>query len=147
MRLTIGAVSMLAAEGKNNKDRGAVFGELSILLDQPHTADVRTLQASEFYVGHRVTSCTRPARVHLHRYGPGQSRQQCQSRSHRAEAAASCRRTAERDRGNHCRDRLQPCLRRLSIQSVIATLNASPRRLPPQDAASSDSFFQSPHTR
>ena len=29
---------------------GAVFGELSILLDQPHSADVRTLQTSEFYV-------------------------------------------------------------------------------------------------
>ena len=29
---------------------GAVFGELSALLDQPHTADVRTLEASEFYV-------------------------------------------------------------------------------------------------
>jgi CRP-like cAMP-binding protein len=29
---------------------GAVFGELSILLDQPHTADVRTLEPSEFYV-------------------------------------------------------------------------------------------------
>jgi len=29
---------------------GAVFGELSILLDQPHTADVRALQSSEFYL-------------------------------------------------------------------------------------------------
>jgi CRP/FNR family transcriptional regulator, cyclic AMP receptor protein len=29
---------------------GAVFGELSILLDQPHTADVRTLECSEFHV-------------------------------------------------------------------------------------------------
>jgi CRP-like cAMP-binding protein len=29
---------------------GAVFGELSALLDQPHTADVRTLEASEFHV-------------------------------------------------------------------------------------------------
>lgn len=27
---------------------GAVFGELAILLDQPHTADVRTLEPSEF---------------------------------------------------------------------------------------------------
>jgi len=27
---------------------GAVFGELSALLDAPHTADVRTLQASQF---------------------------------------------------------------------------------------------------
>jgi CRP-like cAMP-binding protein len=29
---------------------GAVFGELSILLDQPHTANVWTLEPSEFYV-------------------------------------------------------------------------------------------------
>jgi CRP-like cAMP-binding protein len=31
-------------------ERGAVFGELSALLDQPHTADVRSLEASQFYV-------------------------------------------------------------------------------------------------
>jgi CRP-like cAMP-binding protein len=29
---------------------GAVFGELAVLLDQPHTADVRTLEPSEFHV-------------------------------------------------------------------------------------------------
>jgi CRP/FNR family cyclic AMP-dependent transcriptional regulator len=29
---------------------GAVFGELSILLDQPHTADVRALKTSQFHV-------------------------------------------------------------------------------------------------
>ena len=29
---------------------GAVFGELSALLNQPHTADVRTLETSEFRV-------------------------------------------------------------------------------------------------
>jgi CRP/FNR family transcriptional regulator, cyclic AMP receptor protein len=29
---------------------GAVFGELSVLLDQPHTADVRALEVSQFYV-------------------------------------------------------------------------------------------------
>jgi hypothetical protein len=28
---------------------GSVFGELAVLLDQPHTADVRTLEQSEFY--------------------------------------------------------------------------------------------------
>jgi CRP/FNR family transcriptional regulator, cyclic AMP receptor protein len=28
---------------------GAIFGELSILLDQPHTADVRALEASQFH--------------------------------------------------------------------------------------------------
>ena len=29
---------------------GAVFGELSLLLDQPHTADVFTLETSQFHV-------------------------------------------------------------------------------------------------
>jgi CRP/FNR family cyclic AMP-dependent transcriptional regulator len=29
---------------------GAVFGELSVLLDQPHTADVRALEASQFHM-------------------------------------------------------------------------------------------------
>src|SRR3954468_9132346 len=28
---------------------GSVFGEQAVLLDQPHTADVRTLEQSEFY--------------------------------------------------------------------------------------------------
>ena len=29
---------------------GAVFGELSALLDQPHSADVRALETSEFHI-------------------------------------------------------------------------------------------------
>jgi CRP/FNR family transcriptional regulator, cyclic AMP receptor protein len=29
---------------------GSVFGEQAVFLDQPHTADVRTLEQSEFYV-------------------------------------------------------------------------------------------------
>jgi CRP/FNR family transcriptional regulator, cyclic AMP receptor protein len=29
---------------------GAVFGDLAVLLDQPHSADVRTLQSSTFRV-------------------------------------------------------------------------------------------------
>lgn len=29
---------------------GAIFGELGLLMDQPHTADVRTLGRSEFHV-------------------------------------------------------------------------------------------------
>ena len=31
-------------------DPGAVFGELSALLDQPHTADVRALEDSQFHL-------------------------------------------------------------------------------------------------
>jgi CRP-like cAMP-binding protein len=34
---------------------GAVFGELSVLLHQPHTADVRTLETSEFHVADAST--------------------------------------------------------------------------------------------
>ena len=31
---------------------GAVFGEISALLDCPHTTDVRALATSQFYVAH-----------------------------------------------------------------------------------------------
>jgi CRP/FNR family transcriptional regulator, cyclic AMP receptor protein len=34
---------------------GAVFGELSVLLDQPHTADVRALEVSHFHVADGAT--------------------------------------------------------------------------------------------
>src|SRR5215469_11187956 len=34
---------------------GAIFGELSLLLDQPHTADVRALETSQFYVANGAT--------------------------------------------------------------------------------------------
>jgi CRP-like cAMP-binding protein len=34
---------------------GAVFGELALLLDQPHTADVRTLAPSTFHVANGRT--------------------------------------------------------------------------------------------
>jgi CRP-like cAMP-binding protein len=34
---------------------GAVFGELSVLLDRPHTADVVAVKASQFYVANAAT--------------------------------------------------------------------------------------------
>jgi CRP-like cAMP-binding protein len=34
---------------------GAVFGELSILLDQPHSADVYALERSQFHVANAAT--------------------------------------------------------------------------------------------
>jgi CRP-like cAMP-binding protein len=34
---------------------GAVFGELSVLLDQPHSADVRALETSQFHVADAAT--------------------------------------------------------------------------------------------
>jgi CRP/FNR family transcriptional regulator, cyclic AMP receptor protein len=52
MILKKGAVAVIkdGVEIAKVSEPGAVFGELSILLDQPHTADVRTVHASEFYV-------------------------------------------------------------------------------------------------
>jgi CRP/FNR family transcriptional regulator, cyclic AMP receptor protein len=40
---------------------GAVFGELSALLDQPHGADVRTLEKSEFHVADAANLLQDPA--------------------------------------------------------------------------------------
>jgi CRP/FNR family transcriptional regulator, cyclic AMP receptor protein len=34
---------------------GAVFSELSVLLDQPHTADVRAIESSQFHVANATT--------------------------------------------------------------------------------------------
>src|SRR5438874_10061167 len=47
-----GAVAIVkeAIEIAKVTEPGAVFGELSALLDQPHTADVRALETSQFYV-------------------------------------------------------------------------------------------------
>jgi CRP/FNR family transcriptional regulator, cyclic AMP receptor protein len=47
-----GAVTIVkeAIEIAKVAEPGAVFGELSALLDQPHTADVRALETSQFHV-------------------------------------------------------------------------------------------------
>src|SRR5262249_17630664 len=37
------------------REPGAVFGELSVLLDQPHSADVRAVEVSQFYVADAAT--------------------------------------------------------------------------------------------
>jgi CRP/FNR family transcriptional regulator, cyclic AMP receptor protein len=37
------------------REPGAVFGELSVLLDQPHTAEVRALEVSQFHVADAAT--------------------------------------------------------------------------------------------
>jgi CRP/FNR family cyclic AMP-dependent transcriptional regulator len=44
------SISKEAIEIAKVAEPGAVFGEISALLDQPHTADVRALESSEFYV-------------------------------------------------------------------------------------------------
>jgi CRP/FNR family cyclic AMP-dependent transcriptional regulator len=47
-----GAVAVLkeGIEIAKVTEPGAVFGELSALLDQPHTADVRALETSQFHI-------------------------------------------------------------------------------------------------
>lgn len=52
MFLKTGAVAIFkdAIEITRVTEPGAMFGELSILLDQPHTADVRALETSVFHV-------------------------------------------------------------------------------------------------
>jgi CRP/FNR family transcriptional regulator, cyclic AMP receptor protein len=50
--LRSGAVSIVKSgtEIATVTEPGAVFGEISALLDQPHSADVRALEPSEFHV-------------------------------------------------------------------------------------------------
>lgn len=61
--LKSGAVSIVKSGTEIAKvnEPGAVFGELSALLDQPHSADVRTLTASEFHVADAATLLRDPA--------------------------------------------------------------------------------------
>jgi CRP/FNR family cyclic AMP-dependent transcriptional regulator len=58
-----GAVAIVkeAIEIAKVAESGAVFGELSALLDQPHTADVRALETSQFHSLTRQT-CSRKIR-------------------------------------------------------------------------------------
>ena len=50
---------------------GAVFGELSALLDAPHSADIRTLETSEFHVADAATLLARPGGATLRDDGAG----------------------------------------------------------------------------
>ena len=55
--LKSGAVSIFKGDIQfaQVSEAGAVFGELSALLDEPHSADVRTLEKSEFHVADAAT--------------------------------------------------------------------------------------------
>lgn len=61
--LRSGAVAILKSgtELATVSEAGAVFGELSALLDQPHGADVHTLEASDFYVADATDLLRDPA--------------------------------------------------------------------------------------
>lgn len=50
--LKTGAVSIVKGDTEIARvtEPGAMFGELSVLLDQPHTADVRAVEPSQFHV-------------------------------------------------------------------------------------------------
>ena len=58
-----GAVSIFKGdiEFAQVAEPGAVFGELSALLDAPHSADVRALETSEFHVADAATLLQDPA--------------------------------------------------------------------------------------
>lgn len=67
--LAEGAVEVLKGDFQINTftDAGAVFGEISVLLDTPHTATVRTLVPSRFYVVERPDEFLRSApEISLH---------------------------------------------------------------------------------
>jgi CRP-like cAMP-binding protein len=58
--LKTGAVAVLKddTEIAQVAEPGAVFGELSVLLDKPHTADVRALEVSQFHVANATAFLT-----------------------------------------------------------------------------------------
>ena len=55
------AVARQGIEIAKVTDPGAVFGDISALLDTPHTADVRALEISVFHVVDAATSLQDPA--------------------------------------------------------------------------------------
>jgi CRP/FNR family transcriptional regulator, cyclic AMP receptor protein len=77
---------------------GAVFGELSILLDQPHTADVRALETSQFHVANATTLLAQNPTLCCDNTGP--ATQQRKSRSYSIKEPASDRRASQRGRQN-----------------------------------------------
>jgi CRP/FNR family cyclic AMP-dependent transcriptional regulator len=60
--LKSGAVAILkdSIEIATVDEPGAVFGEISALLDQPHSADVRTLEDSQFRVADAAQIANNP---------------------------------------------------------------------------------------
>ena len=66
--LKSGAVAIIKEDIEIAKVRepGAVLGELSALLDQPHTADVRALETSQFHIAEASSLLGREPVVLLH---------------------------------------------------------------------------------
>ena len=67
--LTKGAVAIVKEDTEIARvaEPGAVFGELSVLLRKPHTAEVRALETSQFHVANAATLFSQdPIAVRLH---------------------------------------------------------------------------------
>jgi hypothetical protein len=67
------AVAKEGVEITRVTDPGAVFGEISALLDQPHSADVRALTSSQFHVAD--AAALRPSSAFLCFGNPGAASQ------------------------------------------------------------------------
>jgi CRP-like cAMP-binding protein len=61
LRKGLVAVAKEGVEIARVTDPGAVFGEISALLDQPHSADVRALTSSQFHVADAAALLQDPA--------------------------------------------------------------------------------------
>jgi CRP/FNR family cyclic AMP-dependent transcriptional regulator len=79
---------------------GAVFGEISALLDCPHTADVRALTSSQFHVAHPA-ALQDPAALFYVAAILATASGQDQSGPRRVNKSGSDRRAAQRDRKNN----------------------------------------------
>ena len=106
---------------------GAVFGELSVLLNQPHTADVRAVTASQFYVADAATLLTSDPTALLYVATVLAQRLDSANRSLRAEAPGSSRRVARRNWENGREDRR--IAGRNWCQSYVCRLSYGPVRL------------------
>jgi len=73
LRKGLVAVAKEAVEIARVTDPGAVFGEISALLDQPHSADVRALTSSQFHVAD--AAALRPSSAPLCFGNPGAASQ------------------------------------------------------------------------
>ena len=62
-----GAVAIIKEDTEIAKvtEPGAVFGEFSVLLDQPNKVDVRTLETSQFHVADAAVLTQNPIAAHI----------------------------------------------------------------------------------
>jgi CRP-like cAMP-binding protein len=84
---------------------GAVFGELSALLDEPHSADVRALETSEFHLADATTLLQDPVALLYVTMVLARADRHRQQRASSTEDHACGRRTEGPDRQNARRDR------------------------------------------